>query len=225
MAVLQEEILKSVCGTEEKAIQPTWLLTVASVGSISVKAAENEGGDDPTNSPSMSLSPAIHTSCTPTPCVSPPTTLLVACSLVPHSPSKSPSKSPSPNCSSSSGSSSGSGSASGSASGSGSSSSSGSGSGNESSTGSPEKSQAPAEGSGSGGLEWFSLRIPEVVLVQEDDENGAGDEEEEGSLDDEEMLSQGTVSLLNISNSDNEEPRKAAVHKKACKSDILYAAW
>ena len=58
MAVLHEEILKNACGTEEKAIQPTWLLTVASVGSISVKAVENEGGDDP-NSPHASLSPAI----------------------------------------------------------------------------------------------------------------------------------------------------------------------
>ena len=34
MAVLRKEILKSMCGTEEKAIQPTWLLTVASVGSV-----------------------------------------------------------------------------------------------------------------------------------------------------------------------------------------------
>ena len=42
-------------GTEEKAIQPTWLLTVASVGSVGVKAVENEGGDDP-NSPCTSLS-------------------------------------------------------------------------------------------------------------------------------------------------------------------------
>ena len=55
MAVLHEEILKNACGTEEKAIQPTWLWTVASVGSISVKAVKNEGGDDP-NSPCMSLS-------------------------------------------------------------------------------------------------------------------------------------------------------------------------
>ena len=57
MAVLHEEILKNACGTEEKAIQPTWLLTVASVGSIGVKAVENEGGDHP-NSPCTSLSPA-----------------------------------------------------------------------------------------------------------------------------------------------------------------------
>ena len=89
MAVLHEEILKSVHGTEEKAIQPTWLLTVASVGSVSVKAVENEGGDDP-NSPHTSLSPARCTSCSPMPCTSPPTNLHVAGSLVPHSPSHSP---------------------------------------------------------------------------------------------------------------------------------------
>ena len=59
MAVLHEEILKNAHGTEEKAIQPTWLLTVASVGSIGVKAVENEGSDDP-NSPHVSLSPAAH---------------------------------------------------------------------------------------------------------------------------------------------------------------------
>ena len=60
MAVLHEEILKNAHGTEEKAIQPTWLLTVASVDSIGVKAVENENGDDP-NSPRASLSPAICT--------------------------------------------------------------------------------------------------------------------------------------------------------------------
>ena len=57
MTVLGEEILKSMRSTEEKAIQPTWLLTVASVGSVGVKAVESEGGDYP-NRPCMSLSPA-----------------------------------------------------------------------------------------------------------------------------------------------------------------------
>ena len=55
MAVLCEEILMSAHGTEGKAIQPTWFLPVASVSSVSVKAMENEGGDDP-NSPYVSLS-------------------------------------------------------------------------------------------------------------------------------------------------------------------------
>ena len=49
-----KEILKSAHGTEEKAIQPTWLLTVASVGSVGVKAVENEGVDD-SNSVCMHL--------------------------------------------------------------------------------------------------------------------------------------------------------------------------
>ena len=160
MAVLHEEILKNACGTEEKAIQPTWLLTMASVDSISVKAVENEGGDDP-SSPCMSLSPAAHASHSLTACASPPTTPCMDHSLMPHSPSHSPCNSPSldhrslgsRSSSSSSGSSSWSGSASGSTSGSGSSSSSGSGSGYESSTGFPEKSRAPAEDSDSIGLE------------------------------------------------------------------------
>ena len=75
MAVLHEEILKSTCGMEEKAIQPTWLLTVAGVGSVGIKVIENEGSDDP-NHPHASLSPARHAS------------------LVLHSPSHSPPCSP-----------------------------------------------------------------------------------------------------------------------------------
>ena len=46
--------------------------------------------------------------------------------------------------------------------------------------------------------------------MQEDDENAAADEEDKGPLDDEEAQSQGTVLLLDISNSDNEEARKAS---------------
>ena len=59
----------------------------------------------------------------------------------------------------------------------------------------------------------------------EGEEAPADAEEEEVVLDDEETLSQGTVSLLNISNSDNEETCKAAAHEKAHKSDVRYAAW
>ena len=33
------------------------------------------------------------------------------------------------------------------------------------------------------------------------------------------------LSLLDISNSDNEEACKAAACEKACQSDVLYAAW
>ena len=38
-------------------------------------------------------------------------------------------------------------------------------------------------------------------------------------------MSQGTVSLLDISKSDNEEACKAAVHKKVHKSNVQFAAW
>ena len=59
----------------------------------------------------------------------------------------------------------------------------------------------------------------------EGEEAVADAEEEEDGSDDEEALSQGTVSLLDISNSDNEETHKAAAHEKAHKSDVRYAAW
>ena len=67
--------------------------------------------------------------------------------------------------------------------------------------------------------------VAEVVPVQEDEENAAADEEDEGPSDDEEAQSQGTVSLLDISNSDNEEACKAAAHEKVCKSDVQFTAW
>ena len=54
MTVLSEEILKSMHGTEEKAIQPTWVLTVAGTGSVSVKMVESEGSDYP-NCPCVHL--------------------------------------------------------------------------------------------------------------------------------------------------------------------------
>ena len=59
----------------------------------------------------------------------------------------------------------------------------------------------------------------------EGEEDAADDEEEEGRSDDEETLSQRTVSLLDISNSDNEETHKAAAREKVRKSDVRYAAW
>ena len=65
MTVLGEEILKSMCGTEEKAMPPTWLLTAAGRGSVIVKMVESEGGDYP-NHPRTSLSPARHASRSPT---------------------------------------------------------------------------------------------------------------------------------------------------------------
>ena len=90
-----------------------------------------------------------------------------------------------------------------------------SGSGDKFGTGSQAGSQAPSEGSSSGGLEHSHSASSEVVVVQGDDENAAADEENEGDLDDEEAMSQGPVSLLDISNSNNEEACKAAAHEKA----------
>ena len=64
MTVLNEEILKSMHGTEERAMPPTWLLTAASGGSVRVKTVESEGGDYP-NCPHASLYPARCTSHSP----------------------------------------------------------------------------------------------------------------------------------------------------------------
>ena len=51
MSVLHEEIVKDAHGTtEEKAVPPTWLMSVAPVASISVKAVKTGGGDGPTHS-------------------------------------------------------------------------------------------------------------------------------------------------------------------------------
>ena len=159
MAILHEEILKSAHGTEEKAIQPTWLLTMASVGSVGMKAVENEGIDNP-NYVCISVSPVGRASYSPILRTSLHTNWHAAGPPVPHSPSHSPPHSLSLDhrcrglisSSSSPGSSSGSESGSGSTSGSGSSSSSGSGLDDESDAGSREESQAPQD-SGPGGLE------------------------------------------------------------------------
>ena len=64
-----------------------------------------------------------------------------------------------------------------------------------------------------------------MVLVQGDDEDTAAGGEDAGHSEDEEALSQGTVSLLDISNSDNKEAHKATAHKTAHKSDVQYGAW
>ena len=54
-----------------------------------------------------------------------------------------------------------------------------------------------------------------VVLVQVDDEDTGAGGEDAGHSEDEEALSQGTVLLLDISTSDNEEAHKAAVCETA----------
>ena len=58
-----------------------------------------------------------------------------------------------------------------------------------------------------------------------DDDTAVGGEEDAGHLEDEEALSQSTVSLLNISTSDNEDARKATACEAARKSDIQYGNW
>ena len=91
--------------------------------------------------------------------------------------------------------------------------------------GSPAGSQAgspvPSEGSGSSGSEHSWSTSPEVVLVPGDEDTAAGGEDADHS-EDEEALSQGTVSLLDISKSDNE---KAAACEMVHKSNVQYGIW
>ena len=154
MSVLQKEVVKNVYGTtEEKAVPPTWLLSVVPMSSISVKAVKASGSDGPTSSPCVPGSPAAHTSQSPTPHAPQSPALCMSRSLVPHSSSKSPSLSHRSQSSRSGSSSSGSDSESGSASGSSSSGSLESGSNNEGDAGDDAGSQvgsrAPSKGSGS----------------------------------------------------------------------------
>ena len=205
--VLCEEIVKNVCGATEKdkAVEPTWLMSVANVSTIGVKAAKVGASDGPTSSPCASHSPSQH------------------------SQTRSPSPHHHSQSSRSSSSSSGSSSRSGSMSGSNSSGSSQLGSGDEShagsSAGSHTGSQVPSEGSSSSGSECSCSTSPDVVLLQGDDEDTTVGGEDAGHSEDEEALLQGMVSLPNISTSDNEEVHKATACKTACKSDIQYGNW
>ena len=82
------------------------------------------------------------------------------------------------------------------------------------------------KGSGSRGSGCSHSVSPEIVLLQGDDEDTvAGEEEDAGHSDDKDTLSQGTVSLLDISTSNNEDAHEAIAHKAACKSDIQYGNW
>ena len=95
----------------------------------------------------------------------------------------------------------------------------GSGRSSSSESGLDDKSGMGSPGSGSSSSQQSCSASSDVIFL------GESEEEKEISSDDEEMLSHGTVSLLDISNLDNEETCKAAVHKKACQSNVLYAAW
>ena len=86
--------------------------------------------------------------------------------------------------------------------------------------------QAPSEGSSSGESGCSCSASPDVVLLQgDDDDTAVGGEEDAGHSKDEEALSQGTASLLDISTSDNEDACKTAAHKAVHKSDIQYGNW
>ena len=85
MSVLHEEVVKNVHGTtDEKAVPPTWLLSVAPVSSIGVKSVKAGGSDGPTSSPHVPGSPAAHTSQSPTPHTSQSPTPCMSQSPAPH---------------------------------------------------------------------------------------------------------------------------------------------
>ena len=201
MTVLGEEILKSACGAEEKAMQPTWLVTATSAGSVKVTTVEREDGDYP-NRPCTSLSPAPH--------VSTSTGQHTTGYQTPHSPSYSPHCLPPrnrrshglrsrPHSSYSS--------------------ALGFGSSSPYESGLDEESDTGSSGGDSGGMEQYHSGSPDVIFLGKNEEDVDDAEGEEDGSDDE------MFSLLDISNSDNEETRKVAVHDKACQSDVLYATW
>ena len=67
---------------------------------------------------------------------------------------------------------------------------------------------------------------PEIVLVQgDDDDTTTVGEEDAPHSDNKETLSQGTVSLPDISACDIEDTRKALVCETTCKSDVQYGNW
>ena len=202
MTVLGKEILKSACGAEEKAMQPTWLVTATGAGSVKVMMVESEGGNYP-NCPRTSLSPALH--------VSTSTGWHTTRYQTPCSPSYSAYHSPSwdlpsrslrlrPHSSDSS--------------------VSGFGSSSPSESGLDKESDTGSSGGDSGSPEWYCSSSPDVIFLGKNEEDPADAEGEKNGSNDEEALS-----LLDISNSDNEEACKAAAHNKACQSDVLYATW
>ena len=68
--------------------------------------------------------------------------------------------------------------------------------------------------------------LSDIVLLQGyDEDTTAGGKEDAGHSDDEETLSHGTVSLFNISASNNEDACKAIMHEAVRKSDIQYGNW
>ena len=97
---------------------------------------------------------------------------------------------------------------------------SGSGSGSESQGGSPARSEASA---GTRSVHSGAASVGSVEVL-------SGDEASEGEDDvldsaNEADVSQGSMSLLDISATDDEETRKSKAHELARKSDTDFAAW
>ena len=88
-------------------------------------------------------------------------------------------------------------------------------------------SSSPTESESNTGSSWGDSDSPEqyhsgshdVVFLGQHDEDPEDAEGEENGSDEEDTF------LLDITNSDSEEVRKAAAHDKAHQSDVLYAAW
>ena len=99
-------------------------------------------------------------------------------------------------------------------------SSSGSGSGSGSQSGSPARSKASA---GARSVHSAAVSVKSIEVL-------SGDQASEGEHDvsystDKADVSQGSIPLLDISASDNDETRKHKVHEYARRSDTAYAAW
>ena len=185
--VLREEIINNLGGAPKaaKVVEPMACFSVPSLSSVGGQAGEVGTGDGTAKSPCTSHTP---------------------CSLGRHSQTQSLSPRHHSQSSQSSSSSSGSGSRSGSVSGTSTSGSLSSGS----YSGSHASSQACSDGSGSHVSVHSHSASLEIVLVHSnDDDTTMVGEEDAPHSDDEENLSQGTVSLPDISASDDEDARKA----------------
>ena len=83
-----------------------------------------------------------------------------------------------------------------------------------------------SQGSNSHGSGCSRSASPDIVLLQgDDDDTAVVGEDDAGHSDDEETLSQGTVSLPDISASDSEDVGKAITCEAVRKSDVQYGNW
>ena len=98
--------------------------------------------------------------------------------------------------------------------------SSGSGSGSESQSGSPARSKASA---GARSVHSVAASVRGVEVLSGDEASGG--EHDVSYSTDEADVSQGSIPLLDISATDDEETRKCKVRELACRSDRDFAAW